>query len=159
MTSVEVSGQEEVQMTSPVRPEELSAAIDSILLDTEQSVPETSDGQAQVCAPSPALVSHPPASPPVADNAPDLWLRLLRPLRLRSTRPLTLWPFPFLQRVPADPRYFFFGAPSIDDPSPNARLINEAKERHERMGLKCIFRKFSAYEPVCDPEGGKLMLT
>ena len=100
MTSVEVSGQEEVQMTSPVRPEELSAAIDSILLDTEQSVSETSDGQAQVCAPSPALVSHPPASPPVADNAPDLWLRLLRPLRLRSTRPLTLWPFPFLQRVP-----------------------------------------------------------
>ena len=55
MTSVEVSGQEEVQMTSPVCQEELSAAIDSILSDTEQSVPETRDGQAQVCAPSPAL--------------------------------------------------------------------------------------------------------
>ena len=78
MTSVEVSGQEEVQMTSPVRQEELSAAIDSILSDTEPSVPETSDGQAQVRTQSPALATelghpdHPPASPPVADNAPNL---------------------------------------------------------------------------------------
>ena len=29
---------------------------------------------------------------------------------------------------PADPRYFFVGAPSIDDLSPNACLINEARE-------------------------------
>ena len=41
---------EAVQMTLPVRQEELSVAIDFILKDTEQSVPETSDGQAQVCA-------------------------------------------------------------------------------------------------------------
>ena len=51
MTSVEVSCPEAVQMTLPVRQEKLSATIDSILLDTEQSVPETSIGQAQVCAP------------------------------------------------------------------------------------------------------------
>ena len=38
MTPVEVSGLEEVEMTSPVRQEELSAAIVSILSDTEQSV-------------------------------------------------------------------------------------------------------------------------
>ena len=38
MTPVEVSGLEEVEMTSPVRQEELSAAIDSILSATEQSV-------------------------------------------------------------------------------------------------------------------------
>ena len=45
MTSVEVSGLEEVHMTWPVCQQELSAVIDSILSDTEQSVPETSDGQ------------------------------------------------------------------------------------------------------------------
>ena len=69
MTSVEVSGLEKVHMTSLVRQEELSAAIDSNLSDTEQSVPERGDGQEQVCAPSPALATelghpdHPPASP------------------------------------------------------------------------------------------------
>ena len=30
---------------------------------------------------------------------------------------------------PADPRYFFFGAPSLEDDSPHARLIQEARER------------------------------
>lgn len=30
---------------------------------------------------------------------------------------------------PADPRYFFFGAPSMTDDSPHARLIREARER------------------------------
>ena len=56
-------------MTLPVHQEELSAAIDSILSDTEQSVQETSDGQEQIIAPSPALAmelghpDHPPASP------------------------------------------------------------------------------------------------
>ena len=68
MTS-EVSGPEEVHMTSPVRQEELSAAIDSILSGTEQSAPETSDGQEQVRAPSLALATElghpdqPPAYP------------------------------------------------------------------------------------------------
>ena len=33
---------------------------------------------------------------------------------------------------PSDPRYFFYGAPSESDDSPNARLIREARERAMR---------------------------
>ena len=138
MTSVEVSGPEEVHMTSPVRQEELSAAIDSILSDHEPSAPETSDGQEQVRAPSPALATelghpdHPPASPPVADNAPDLLAQATEAAQIEVNETPDFVALPLSSTGPADPRYFFFGAPSIEDPSPNARLINEARERAMR---------------------------
>ena len=35
---------------------------------------------------------------------------------------------PLSSTGPTDPRYFFFGGLGIDDPSPNARLISEARE-------------------------------
>ena len=138
MTSVEVSGSEEVQMTSPVHQEELSAVIDSILSDTKQSVPETGDGQAQVRAQSLALATelghpdHPPAFPPVADNAPGLLAQATEVAQIEVKETSDFVAIPLSSMGPADPRYFFIGVPSIDDLSPNVRLINEARERAMR---------------------------
>ena len=44
-----------------------------------------------------------------------------------QTREFLAWEFP--PTGPADPRYFFYGAPSMEENSPHARLINEARVR------------------------------
>ena len=102
---------------------------------------------------------HTPASPSVDHNVTDLLAQATEAAQIEVNETPDFVAIPLSSTGPADPRYFVFGAPSIDDPSPNARLINETRERHERMGLGCVFSKVSAYKHVCDPEGGKLTLT
>ena len=57
-------------------------------------------------APSQALATElghpdqPPASPPVADNAPGLLALATEAAQIEVIETLTFWPFPFLQWVP-----------------------------------------------------------
>ena len=56
------------------------------------------------------------------------------PSSLQNIPPLPDFPVSLERPNPLDPRYFFLGAPSAEDDSPQARLIREAPDRAIRAG-------------------------
>ena len=76
--------------------------------------------------PSPAQNEY---SVPVtsSDSAGDILSQAANMAEIPQTREFLAWVLP--PTGPADPRYFFYGAPSVEDNSPHVRLINEARVR------------------------------
>lgn len=66
---------------------------------------------------------------------------------------------------PLDPRNFFLGAPSVEDQSPTARLIHEARERALRSGSRTVrFTPMNLFaikkeESVTLPDGRRYSLS
>ena len=121
--------QEVVETSDPIPcPQtELQAAVQSILPESnsvteapEDSTPWTSEG------PTPCPV-------PTTENVPDedILAQALSEAHIGVDETPTpeFEAIPLHPTGPADPRYFFFGAPSLEHDSPHARLIQEARKK------------------------------
>ena len=104
---------------------ELQAAVQSILLESDtvteapvDSTPWTSEG------PTPCPVS---TTEDVPDG--DILAQAMADAHIEVDETPEFEAIPLPPTGPADPRYFFYGAPSVEDNSPHARLIQEARER------------------------------
>ena len=147
----------EVKETSSVGPDwetELCTAVNSILPESESNpAPGIDCGPVENSFPTPGIISGPalevasaPMSPsgpipdpslfPVAkpdlNPADDILAQVTAAAQIDVDETPDWEAIPLPPTVRADPRYFFFGAPSMEDQSPHARLIYEARGRAER---------------------------
>ena len=104
---------------------ELQAAVQSILPESDtvteapvDSNPWTSEG------PTPCPVS---TTEDVPDG--DILAQAMADAHIGVDETPEFEAIPRPPTGPADPRYFFYGAPSVEDNSPHARLIQKARER------------------------------
>ena len=86
-------------------------------------------------SPAPPSSYEPGKTLPLYPADPDLQSRAAPvPSSLQTIPPLPDFTVSLGRPNPLDPRYFFLGAPSAEDDSPQARLIREARDRAIRAG-------------------------
>ena len=126
--------------TAPTIPELETPSTDAITMEDQ---PAEDTYYINTPMPStPGFVSPaPPSSPEPGKTLPlytaDLDLQSTAapvPSPLQTIPPLPDFPVSLERSNPLDPRYFFLGAPSAEDDSPQARLIREARDRAIRAG-------------------------
>ena len=118
-----VQGVVETSDTMPCPQTELQATVQSI---HPESNPET-----EAPEDSTPWTSEDPTPCPVTttDHDEDILAQALSEAHIGVDETPEFEAIPVPPTGPADPIYFFFGAPSLEDDSPHARLIQEARER------------------------------
>ena len=95
-------------------------------------------------APLPVIAPAPLVPPPVPSQTHT---QPINPPRVQTIPPQP--DFEAAPLDPMDPRYFFLGAPSAEDNSPQARLVAEARERAMRAGPRNYSVRFIPMNLFC----------